>query len=336
MDFTGIASITYTAADMAEAKRLFTDWGLTRVSATRTRLVFETSSGNRIEVRVDDAPGLPPRLEGGSSFREVVFGVATAARRDAIAADLARDREVTRDADGTVHSIDDLGIHIGVRVWKPRKAATPPATVWNRPGARARVDREATAYAEGARPSKIGHIVFAVTDTRRAEAFYRDRLGFWLSDRYVGGAGVFLRWAKRSEHHNVFFMKSRTGKTDLHHVAFEVRDVHEVFGGGMAFARQGWSTEIGPGRHPISSAYFWYFRNPLGGAIEYFCDPDYVTERWKPRNFRVNRFSEWHLPAGIPLKGDGHARPSLESVKAIDAAVAAAAPAGGQRPAPAA
>ena len=92
---------------------------------------------------------------------------------------------------------------------------------------------------------------------------------------------------------------------------------------GMAFARQGWSTEIGPGRHPISSAYFWYFRNPLGGAIEYFCDPDYVTERWKPRNFRVNRFSEWHLPAGLPLKADGHVRPSLAAVKAIEAAGAA-------------
>ena len=75
MDFTGIASITYSAADMAEAKRLFTDWGLTKVSATRTRLVFETATGNRIEVRPDDTPGLPPRLEGGSSFREVVFGV---------------------------------------------------------------------------------------------------------------------------------------------------------------------------------------------------------------------------------------------------------------------
>ena len=143
MDFTGIASITYTAADMAEAKRLFTDWGLTKVSATRTRLVFETVTGNRIEVRPDDTPGLPARLEGGSSFREVVFGVATAARRDAIAADLARDREVTRDADGTVHSVDDLGIHIGIRVWKPRKPATRPATVWNRPEGRARVDREA-------------------------------------------------------------------------------------------------------------------------------------------------------------------------------------------------
>ena len=166
--------------------------------------------------------------------------------------------------------------------------------------------------------SKIGHIVFGVTDVKRAEAFYRDRLGFWLSDRYVGGAGVFLRWAKRSEHHNLFFMKSRTGVNHLHHVAFEVADVHEVFGGGLAFGKLGWSTEIGPGRHPISSAYFWYFKNPLGGAIEYFCDPDYVTERWKPRNFRVNRFSEWHLPTGLPSKPDGHVRPSLAAAKAID------------------
>jgi catechol 2,3-dioxygenase-like lactoylglutathione lyase family enzyme len=244
-----------------------------------------------------------------------------------LAKDLERDRTVTRDADGTMHSVDDLGIHIGIRVWKPRKVATRPATLWNRPAERVRVDREASAYQDGAQPSKIGHIVFAVTDTKRAEAFYRERLGFWLSDRYVGGAGVFLRWAKRSEHHNLFFMKSRSGKTDLHHVAFEVRDVHEVFGGGMAFGKQGWATEIGPGRHPISSAYFWYFRNPLGGAIEYFCDPDYVTERWKPRNFRINRFSEWHLPAGISSKPDGHMRPSLATVKAIESGAATAAPA---------
>jgi hypothetical protein len=100
-----------------------------------------------------------------------------------------------------------------------------------------------------------------------AERLYRQRLGFWLTDRYVGGAGVFLRWARASEHHNLFLLKSRSGKTDLHHIAFEVRDVHEVFGGGREFTKRGWTTEVGPGRHPISSAYFWYFKNPLGGAI---------------------------------------------------------------------
>jgi catechol-2,3-dioxygenase len=163
----------------------------------------------------------------------------------------------------------------------------------------------------------MGHIVFTVPDTRVAERFYRQRLGFWLSDRYVGGAGVFLRWARKSEHHNLFFVKSRTGKTDLHHIAFEVRDVHEVFGGGLEFAKRGYTTEVGPGRHPISSAYFWYFKNPLGGAIEYFCDPDYVSEKWKPHNYRVNRFSEWHLNEGIELVDDGKIRPSLKAVKAM-------------------
>ena len=60
-----------------------------------------------------------------------------------------------------------------------------------------------------------------------------------------------------------------------------------------------------PGRHPVSSAYFWYFKNPLGGSIEYFADPDWVTEQgWKPHNYTVNRFSEWHLPDGLP-ENDG-------------------------------
>ena len=221
------------------------------------------------------------------------------------------------DADGTIHTVDDGGVNIGFRVWKRRIEKPGTGTQWNGPGHRARVDRISDVY-ESAKPHKMGHIVFFVPDTRKAEAFYRKRLGFWLSDRYVGGAGVFLRWAKKSEHHNLFFVKSRTGKTDLHHIAFEVRDLHEVFGGGLAFAKLGWPTEVGPGRHPISSAYFWYFKNPLGGAVEYFCDADYVTDKWKPNNYRVNRFSEWHLVDGIVQRDDGKIRPSLKAVKDMD------------------
>ena len=64
-------------------------------------------------------------------------------------------------------------------------------------------------------------------------------------------------------------------------------------------------------RHPVSSAYFWYFKNPCEGAVEYYCDSDWVTERWKPTNFRVNRFSEWHLLDGIRQADDGVVRPSM-------------------------
>ena len=54
----------------------------------------------------------------------------------------------------------------------------------------------------------------------------------------------------------------------------------------------------------------------MGGAVEYFCDADYVTDAWKPNNYRVNRFSEWHLVDGIEQRDDGKFRPSLATAKA--------------------
>jgi hypothetical protein len=58
-----------------------------------------------------------------------------------------------------------------------------------------------------------------------------------------------------------------------------------VIGGGIAMSKKGWKTEIGPGRHPISSAYFWYFENPLAAPLEYYADEDFCTEDWKPQTF---------------------------------------------------
>ena len=72
----------------------------------------------------------------------------------------------------------------------------------------------------------------------------------------------------------------------------------------MHFDKCGWQIEVGPGRHPISSAYFWYFKNPCGGAVEYFCDSDYVTADWKPHAYRINRFSEWHVAEGVRVADD--------------------------------
>jgi len=37
--------------------------------------------------------------------------------------------------------------------------------------------------------------------------------------------------------------------------------------------------------------------------------------RWKPTNYRLNRFSEWHLADGIKQVDDRHARPSLATAK---------------------
>ena len=318
MHFQGIASVTYSADDLEGAIKLFADWGLQLTSRDSKEVVFCTQDGGEVRVvSTVNEDCLPKRLPGGSHFREVMFGVRTAADLLAVQTELEKDRPVTTDVAGALHTVDDSAVNIGFKVWIPNQDAIPSATIWNTPPARNRVDKRAEFYSSAV-PVKMGHIVFAVPDVERAATFYRTRLGFWLTDSYAGGAGSFLRWAEASEHHNLFLVKSKTGKADIHHVAFEVHDIHEVFGGGLAFSRQGYRTNVGPGRHPISSAYFWYFENPLGGAIEYFSDPDYVTKDWQPTAFTVNRFSEWHLAKGIPTIDDSAGRPSLKTAQEIE------------------
>lgn len=323
MAFTGIASVVYGAPDPAQARKLFSDWGLTSVKRGKAEQVFETGVGGEVIARPENTAGLPSRIHEKSNFREIIWGVSDQKHLVSLAEDLARDRVVTLDKAGTIHTTDDSGINIGFRVWKPAPIAKGKPTVFNQPRSRARVNTIGAAYTR-ATPHRIGHAAFFVLDVKAAERFYVMRLGFWLSDRYAGGAAVFMRYAARCDHHNLFMLKSRSGHADLHHLAYEVNDVHEVFGGGLAFSRQDWATAVGPGRHPISSAYFWYFRNPLGGMMEYFCDPDVVTEKWQPHNYKVNRFSEWHLADGIQVPQDMHMRPSLAMAKSINSAGTAA------------
>ena len=104
----------------------------------------------------------------------------------------------------------------------------------------------------------------------------------------------------------MFLLQLPSGKRGLNHVAFTVRDIHEVIGGGMAMDRRGWKTELGPGRHPVSSAYFWYFENPAGALCEYYADEDELTDEWQCRDFEPGPtvFAEWAIAGGL----DGNTR----------------------------
>src|SRR5262249_8483402 len=183
-----------------------------------------------------------------------------------------------------------------------RKIRVEPTPV-NAPGAPARIDQAGPIY-DRATPIWIGHVVLFVSDLAATADFYQGQLGFVLSDRYPDHA-VFLRCQPNGGHHNLFLLQG-PGKPGLNHVAFTVRDIHEVFGGGLAMSRKGWETELGPGRHPISGAYFWYFKCPCGGLAEYYADEDFLTERWRPRDFErsLENFTEWAIKGGI----DGNTR----------------------------
>lgn len=99
-------------------------------------------------------------------------------------------------------------------------------------------------------------------------------------------------------HHNLFMLAD--GKTVFNHLAFKVRDIHEVIGGGQGFARSGAETLTGPGRHYASSGCFWYFKSPFGGAMEYVADEDIVTPAWETKDLvpSPEKFSEWAFHNG--------------------------------------
>ncbi len=307
--FVGIDSIVYGVEDMDLCYRFFDDWGLRTIKRTDDEVVFETRQGPGVVLRnLNTRDFMFPAPQPGSTLREVVWGVESSQDLELIAEELSRDRPVKRSSDGSLHSLDPFGYGIGFRLWQhasvePTHNMDPCSTRVNFVGARTRINEPAIHYAR-AEPTRIGHVVFEVSgadDLRAGDEFYLGRLKFSASDRYAD-AGLFCRCAEESDHHNVAMLTTGNKRTQFEHVAFEVRDIHEVFGGGLHFAEHGWDTIIGPGRHKVSSAYFWYFNNPCGGQVEYFSDTDFLDKHWTPRSLppRPDTIAEWAVFEGVP------------------------------------
>ena len=298
MALTGIDAVVYGVANMEKCRRHFADWGLRETSSSADAAVFATEDGCEVVLRPRTDGTLPKAIQRGSTVREIVWGATSKDDLRRIAKELARDREVTVGDDGVVRSTDDLGLGIAFRKTARRRIRDRRQPMNSLAGA-GRVDARAT-YHERARPSHIGHCVFMAPDIGKMEAFYTERLGFHVSDYYTG-RGVFLRAAPRGGHHNLFYLESADGRPAINHVAFGVQDVHELFAGGTWFQKRGHKVQVGPGRHHISSCYFWYFDCPAGGATEYFCDEDFLTESWTPGHWdpAPETFAEWMLADGL-------------------------------------
>lgn len=301
MSILGIDELSFASSDLDACRRFMLDWGLTLVEEASDRLVFESLNGCRVIVAHSARPGLPAGIEPDPTLREVVWGVSDAAALQRLRAALAA-QQGALDAEGRIGCVDPNGVTVRFQVSKKRAVQVQgvKSNTWD---SRPRVDQPGKVY-ERATPIEVGHVVFFVADLAATQAFY-ESLGFVASDRYPG-RGTFMRCAPRGGHHDMFLLQTPDRKRGLNHVAFTVRDIHEVFGGGLHMSRCGGQTQLGPGRHPISAAYFWYFRSPAGALWEYYADEDELTEAWQPRDFEPGPtvFAEWAIDGGI----DGHTR----------------------------
>jgi len=312
MRIEGIDEITYGVEDMATCQKFFDDWGLALHSQSDGETVYQTLNGCRVRLIAVNAAGRAPAIEPGPTLREVVWGVTSQTVLDELAQALAGEPGFERAPD-RLWCTDPNGMVMGFQVSRKQPVAIESGR-FNTWTDRQRRNQRGAFY-DRAHPVEVGHVVFFVKDLKRMEAFYTQKIGFVPSDRYPE-RGVFLRCDARGGHHDMFLLQTPDAKVGLNHVAFTVRDIHEVFGGGLHIDRCGWQTQLGPGRHPISSAYFWYFQNPAGGLIEYYSDDDELDADWEPREFEPapTRFAEWAVEGGL----DGHTRRQKHAAKTVD------------------
>lgn len=264
-----IESILYGVEDMDAGIRFYEDWGLDCLERGAHGADFTMPSGQMIFIRRANDPSLPPAIEPGSSAREITWGVADTDSLEAVSAELSRDRAVTQDTEGGIHSFDPNNCAIAFRIARPESndagsarlnQAGPPVT-----------------------PRRIAHVVYTVVKTRGRPTsdFYVERLQFRISDRVLDN-GDFLRASGSLDHHNLF-IQHRVDKLTFNHAAFELDDFDQVKLAGQYMRDRGWKTAIEPGTHHVSSQQYWYFKNPCGGDAEYFASEMVVDDTWQTR-----------------------------------------------------
>lgn len=139
-------------------------------------------------------------------------------------------------------------------------------------------------------PRKLGHITLLVDDCKRSAEFYREVLGFRISD-WVDD--IFLWMRCNPDHHGLAFAK--TGSVKMHHFAFEVADISYLVRQAEHLMQNGSVLLYGPGRHGPGQNQFEYFRDPEANLIEFMCDlqqiwddATYVPRVWNSQERWVN------------------------------------------------
>ena len=131
--------------------------------------------------------------------------------------------------------------------------------------------------------NKIGHVVLMVENLERSIAFYTGVLGFKVSDIYgddmMPGGMVFMRC--NTDHHGVALIGGASGTTGpeikrgLHHMAFEVGTLDEVFR-ARNHLRDSGATIVFEGRRRAGVQIAVEFLDPDGHNLEIYWGLDQI------------------------------------------------------------
>jgi 2,3-dihydroxy-p-cumate/2,3-dihydroxybenzoate 3,4-dioxygenase len=138
------------------------------------------------------------------------------------------------------------------------------------------------AFSRGAGITEFGHLCLDAPDVRAAyrfwSTFFNARVSDWIGDR------ACLMRIDPVHHKLAVFAGDEPG---LCHMNFQVASIDDVFRSWHFLQERGVPIEMGPGRHPQSTAVFLYFLGPEGFTYEYSYGVRRIDDdaAWTPRSF---------------------------------------------------
>jgi 2,3-dihydroxy-p-cumate/2,3-dihydroxybenzoate 3,4-dioxygenase len=138
------------------------------------------------------------------------------------------------------------------------------------------------AFSRQAGISEFGHLCLDAPDVHEAHRFWSTRFNARVSD-WIGDAACLMRIDP--VHHKLAVF--RADGPGLCHMNFQVDTIDDVFRNWHFLREHNVEIEMGPGRHPQSTAIFLYFLGPEGFTYEYSFGVRRIEDEagWVPRTF---------------------------------------------------
>ncbi len=138
------------------------------------------------------------------------------------------------------------------------------------------------AFSRPAGITEFGHLCLDAPDVREAYRFWSTRFNARVSD-WIGDKACLLR-IDPVHHKLAVFQGPEPG---LCHINFQVDTIDDIFRNWYFLVDHGVEIEMGPGRHPQSTAVFLYFLGPEGVTYGYSFGVRRITDEsgWVPRTF---------------------------------------------------
>jgi 2,3-dihydroxy-p-cumate/2,3-dihydroxybenzoate 3,4-dioxygenase len=189
------------------------------------------------------------------------------------------------------------------------------------------------AFGRAAGITEFGHLCLDAPDVHEAYHFWSGTFNARVSD-WIGDAACLMRIDP--VHHKLAVFKG--DGPGLCHVNFQVASIDDVFRNWHFLVEHGVEIEMGPGRHPQSTAVFLYFLGPESFTYEYSFGVRRIEDdaAWRPRTFdpaEPGSIDMWLGPTARPRtqpqvrevpEGDGGARDDHADAAEPDGAAAAA------------